>query len=248
MRELLQKPPEQASGPIPASLDQLWALRDELTGLKDAVARSLECYRAAQARLRERLSNPPDRPHRPAHGGGRRRADLLTHIAPPFGLLPTAEEIDRLCAPIDVACAGQPRVPWRRQLEVLRAAVPPEVRERLLPLPPAPEESLCSVHDRLLSVLVPTAGPPRARMEQVQRACALPAVLHDAPYIASDPWLSHSFLEKLELELASVNLSEEPAGEPARASDASESDVEGDLEAFRAQVEDLNRGSRSTAR
>jgi hypothetical protein len=57
-----------------------------------------------------------------------------------------------------------------------------------------------------MSTLIPVVTPPRDPPERLERTRGLPEVLREAPHIASDPWLPHTFGERLELELESIGL------------------------------------------
>jgi hypothetical protein len=135
-----------------------------------------------------------------------------------------------------------PQAPWRQQAEALRAAAPPEVRRRLLPVPPEPtDEGEATLQDRVIGCFVP-AEPPRPSPEEIRRAAALPAVLHDVPCVESHPWLSHTFLEKLEIELTAVGLWGKTTDDDAAGGETSEGDQEGAIAVLGAQVNEVNKG------
>jgi hypothetical protein len=206
--------------------------------LKDTLVRSQDRFRRAQAPLHERMMHPtlaaPSEEPPPAADDPRTRTRsrsgrqlTVPRITSPVprerpspherpsadAAAPTADDIERLCAPIDMSWADQPpQTPWRQQVEALRA----------LQVPPEPtDEGEPTLQDRLISVLVPAAPPRPSSVESM-------------------PWLSHTFLEELELALRASGLCGETTDDDAAGGETSESD-QGNLAALLAKVNEVNR-------
>jgi hypothetical protein len=153
--------------------------------------------------------------------------DVWLRSAPLFEMIPSAREIEAICAPISFNSIPRPQpsgVDWRTKIANEMQEIRPDIRKRLRKLPDAPPRATdpspfwvekkppfpiedlqkrnSSVLHRLISAFVEAKPLPRKDVEKDD-----PLAVHSLlPQIECDEYLSFSFEERLEFELESAGL------------------------------------------
>jgi hypothetical protein len=153
--------------------------------------------------------------------------DVWFRSAPLFEMMPSAREIEGLCAPIGFDSIPRPPpsgVHWRTKIANEMQEISPEIRKRLRKLPDAPPQAAdvsafwaqkkppfpiedlqrrnSSVLHRLVNAFVEAKPLPR---QDVKNEDPLPVHVL-LPQIECDEYLAFSFEERLEFELESAGL------------------------------------------